>query len=180
MEKVGGMNVMSYIVSTEINGGKFESSGVEPRLLLVYFLRRVAGLKGARVGCDTGHCGACTVVMDGKTVKSCMILAVQANGSKILTVEGLAQNGKMHPLQEAFSENHALQCGYCTPGFLMASYELLQRHPNPTDDEISLGLCGNLCMCTGYIGIIKAVKAASQKIYASHPAETGEMRRSRV
>ena len=151
------------IVSVEVNGERYSRS-VEPRTLLIHFLRRSLGLKGPHVGCDTGHCGACSVILDGKSVKSCMVLAIQANNSRILTVEGLAADGKLSPIQEAFWENHASQCGYCTPGMLMSSYFLLQRNPKPTDEEIRKGLEGNLCMCTGYLNIIKAVKAASEKM----------------
>jgi aerobic carbon-monoxide dehydrogenase small subunit len=119
------------------------------------------GLKGPHVGCDTTNCGACTVLMNGRCVKSCTVLALQAQGVEILTVEGLSKDGAMHPLQQAFTDNHALQCGYCTPGFIMAAYDLLQRNPHPTDAEIRLGLAGNLCMCTGYQNIIKAVKSVA-------------------
>lgn len=119
------------------------------------------GLKGPRVGCDTSNCGACTVLMNGKCVKSCTVLALQAQDAEILTVEGLPKDGKLHPLQQAFTDNHALQCGYCTPGFLMSAYDLLQRNPHPSEEEIRMGLSGNLCMCTGYQNIVKAVKAAS-------------------
>ena len=151
------------MVDVEVNGERYSRSA-EPRTLLIHFLRRSLGLKGPHVGCDTGHCGACSVILDGKSVKSCMVLALQANNSRILTVEGLAQEGKLSPIQEAFWENHASQCGYCTPGMLMSSYFLLQRNPKPTDEEIRKGLEGNLCMCTGYLNIIKAVKAAGEKI----------------
>lgn len=163
------------IVSVEVNGERFSRS-VEPRTLLIHFLRRYIGLKGPHVGCDTGHCGACSVILDGKSVKSCMVLAVQANNSKILTVEGLAADGKLSPIQEAFWENHASQCGYCTPGMLMSSYFLLQRNPKPTDEEIRKGLEGNLCMCTGYLNIIKAVKAASEKMSGRPVSATVERR----
>ncbi|MGI0085707.1 MAG: 2Fe-2S iron-sulfur cluster-binding protein, partial [Nitrososphaerales archaeon] len=132
--------------------------------LLVYFLRRQLGLRSPHVGCDTTSCGACTVIMDGLPVKSCTLLAIQADGAQITTTEGLARDGKLHPLQEAFWESHASQCGYCTPGFLMASLALLNRNPHPTEQEIRRNLSGNLCMCTGYLNIIKAVKLASEKI----------------
>ena len=150
-------------ISLVVNGRKVEAD-VEPRMLLVYFIRDVLGLTGTHIGCDTGHCGACTVIMNGRSVKSCMVLAVQADGAEILTIEGLEKDGKLHPVQEAFWENHALQCGYCTPGFIMSTLYLLQRNPNPTDEEIKEGLEGNLCRCTGYVNIIKAVKAAAQKM----------------
>ncbi|HYB85005.1 MAG TPA: (2Fe-2S)-binding protein, partial [archaeon] len=126
---------------------------VEPRRLLVQVIREDLGLTGTHVGCDTGHCGACTILLDGVAVKSCMILAVQAEGTQITTVEGLTKDDSLHPLQEAFTENHGLQCGYCTPGMLMASYDLLTRNPNPTDADIREGISGNLCRCTGYVNI---------------------------
>lgn len=148
-------------VSININGKSYEGD-VEPRLLLVHFIRDLAGLTGTHIGCDTSNCGACTVLLDGKSVKSCTRLAVQADGSTVLTVEGLAGDNGLHPLQKAFSENHALQCGYCTPGFLMQSYHLLSQNPSPTEEEIREGLTGNLCRCTGYQNIVKAVQAASQ------------------
>jgi aerobic carbon-monoxide dehydrogenase small subunit len=143
--------------------GTMRSAEVEPRTLLVYFLRNELGLKGPHIGCDTSNCGACTVLMDGRCVKSCTILAIQAQGSEIVTVEGLSKNGELNPLQQAFTDSHALQCGYCTPGFVMAAYDLLSRNPDPTDEEIRLGISGNLCMCTGYQNIVKAVKAAAEK-----------------
>ena len=136
-------------------------------MLLVDLLRDVLGFTGVHIGCDTGHCGACTVIMNGRNVKSCMVFAVQADGADILTVEGLEEDGKLHPIQEAFWENHALQCGYCTPGFLMSALFLLKRNPNPTEEEIRKGIEGNLCRCTGYVNIIKAIKAAAQKMSAS-------------
>lgn len=150
-------------VRCKVNGDVY-SGMAEPRTLLVYFLRDVLNLTGTHVGCDTGHCGACTVIMDGKTVKSCMVLAVQAEGASILTVEGLAKGENLHPIQEAFWENHGLQCGYCTPGMLMSALFLLQRNPNPTDEEIRRGIDGNLCRCTGYVNIVKSVKAAAKKM----------------
>jgi carbon-monoxide dehydrogenase small subunit len=157
---------MRRTVTIKINGKDY-SAEVEDRMLLVQFIREVAGLTGTHVGCDTGHCGACTVIMDGKSVKSCMVLAVQADGAEILTVEGLAKDGKLHPLQESFRENFALQCGYCTPGFLMSAYFLLNRNPNPTEEEIKEGITGNLCRCEGYPNIIKAIKAAAEKLQES-------------
>jgi len=140
---------------------------VEPRRLLVQVIREDLGLTGTHVGCDTGHCGACTILLDGVAVKSCMILAVQAEGTQITTVEGLTKDDSLHPLQEAFTENHGLQCGYCTPGMLMASYDLLTRNPNPTDADIREGISGNLCRCTGYVNIIKSIKAAAAKMKES-------------
>ena len=140
--------------------GEERTDEVEPRLLLVHYLREVCGLTGSHVGCDTSQCGACTVLLNGAPVKSCNLLAVQAEGSQVTTIEGLAPAGQLHPLQAAFREHHALQCGYCTPGFIMAASALLADHPDPTDEEISRGLEGNLCRCTGYVNIREAVKAA--------------------
>jgi carbon-monoxide dehydrogenase small subunit len=150
-------------VNVNVNGRDYRRR-VESRLLLIDFLRDELGLTGSHIGCDTGHCGACTVILNGATVKSCMLLAVQANNSNIQTVEGLAVDGKLHPLQEAFLEQHAMQCGYCTPGMLLSSLFLLRREPNPTEQQIKRGIDGNLCRCTGYLNIVKAVKAASSKM----------------
>ena len=136
---------------------------VEPRTLLVNFLRDDLNLTGTKVGCDTGHCGACTIIMNGRTVKSCMVLAVQAQGAEILTVEGLAEDQKkLHPIQEAFMQNHGVQCGFCTPGILMSSLFLLQRNPRPTEEEIRRAIDGNLCRCTGYVNVVKSVQAAAR------------------
>jgi carbon-monoxide dehydrogenase small subunit len=143
-----------------VNGGAREHD-VEPRLLLVHYLRDVVGLTGTNVGCDTTSCGSCTVLMDGASVKSCTVLAVQADGSDITTIEGLASDGQLHPMQQAFHENHGLQCGFCTPGMVMAAVSLLEEHPNPTEEEVRMGLEGNLCRCTGYHNIVKSVLAAS-------------------
>jgi carbon-monoxide dehydrogenase small subunit len=151
------------VVDVTVNGASYQRE-IEPRLLLVEFLRDQIGLTGTHIGCDTSYCGACTVTLNGKLVKSCTCLAVQADGGKVETVEGLEQNGELHPLQEAFSEHHGLQCGYCTPGMLMASKSLLEENPNPTADEIRKGIAGNLCRCTGYVNIIKAVDAAAVKM----------------
>jgi aerobic carbon-monoxide dehydrogenase small subunit len=148
-------------VAMTVNGTA-QKHDVEPRLLLVYYLREVVGLTGTNVGCDTTSCGACTVLMNGESVKSCTVLAVQADGTSITTIEGLAQDGQMHPMQEAFRENHALQCGFCTPGMVMAAVSLLEEHPNPTEAEVREGLEGNLCRCTGYHNIVKAILAASR------------------
>jgi len=148
-------------VSLTVNGEPHEAD-VEPRELLVYFLRNALALKGTMVGCDTSSCGACTVLLDGTSVKSCTVFAVQADGCEVTTIEGLAQGGELHPVQQAFHELHALQCGYCTPGFVMASVSLLQEHPNPTEAEIREGLEGNLCRCTGYHNIVRAVQAAAR------------------
>jgi len=137
---------------------------VEPRMLLVDALRDMLGLTGTKIGCDTSQCGACTVHLGGKAVKSCTVLAVQADGSEITTIEGLAANGKFHPLQQSFWDNHGLQCGYCTPGMIMMSYQLLQDNPNPTEEEIRHGLQGNLCRCTGYQNIVKAVQDAAGRM----------------
>lgn len=147
-------------ISVVVNGTTYERE-VEPRTLLVHFLRDTLGLTGTNIGCDTSQCGACTVHMDGMAVKSCATLAVQADGSEITTIEGLASNGQLHPMQQAFWDNHGLQCGYCTPGMIMAATKLVESNPNPTDEEIRHGLEGNLCRCTGYQNIITSVKAAA-------------------
>jgi carbon-monoxide dehydrogenase small subunit len=146
--------------------GKAHAHAVEPRLLLVHFLRDVIGLTGTHVGCDTSQCGACTIIVDGQAVKSCTILAVQADGTDVVTVEGLAENGKLHPIQDAFTEHHGLQCGFCTPGFLMAVRQLLERYPEPTREQIRHQLDGNICRCTGYHGIVNAVEAAARALKA--------------
>jgi len=151
---------MRLPVSVTVNGRSYERE-VEPRLLLVHFLRDDLGLTGTHVGCDTSNCGACTVRLDGDTVKSCTVLAFQADGREVQTIEGLAENGELHPMQRAFHEHHALQCGYCTPGMILAAMTVLERHPNPSDEEIRKGLEGNLCRCTGYQNIVEAVKAAA-------------------
>ncbi|MEX0675282.1 MAG: (2Fe-2S)-binding protein [Gaiellaceae bacterium] len=147
-------------VSVSVNGVRHELL-LEPRELLVYVLRERLGLTGTNVGCDTSSCGACTVLLDGESVKSCTVLGVQADGSEITTIEGLAVNGTLHAVQEAFHEHHALQCGYCTPGFVMATVSLLAENPDPTEEEIRHGLEGNLCRCTGYVNIVRAVRAAA-------------------
>ncbi len=148
-------------ISLTVNGTKHDAD-VEPRTLLTYFLREQLGLTGTNVGCDTSSCGACTVLLDGESVKSCTVLAVQADGCEVTTIEGLAPEGELHPVQQAFHENHALQCGFCTPGFVMASVSLLKENPSPSEEEIRLGLEGNLCRCTGYHNIAKAVQAAAR------------------
>ena len=148
-------------VALTVNGERREVD-VEPRQLLVYFLRDELGLKGTNVGCDTSSCGACTVLLDGESVKSCTVLAVQADGTEVTTIEGLATDGKLHPVQQAFHEQHGLQCGYCTPGFVMATVSLLKEHPSPTESEIRQALEGNLCRCTGYHNIVRAVEAAAR------------------
>jgi carbon-monoxide dehydrogenase small subunit len=154
---------MTKPISLMINGKRY-SHDVEPRLLLVHYLRDVVGLKGTHIGCETSICGACTVALDGKAVKACSVFAVQCDGREIVTIEGLAADGRLHPLQEAFWNEHALQCGYCTPGMIMAARQLLERNPRPTEAEIRHGLEGNLCRCTGYQHIINAVKAAAAGI----------------
>jgi carbon-monoxide dehydrogenase small subunit len=148
-------------VTVTVNGQHHEVD-VEPRELLVYVLRETLGLKGTSVGCDTSSCGACTVLMDGESVKACTVLAVQADGSDVTTIEGLATGDELHPVQQAFHAHHALQCGYCTPGFVMATVSLLQENPHPSEEEIRRGLEGNLCRCTGYHNIVLAVEAAAQ------------------
>jgi carbon-monoxide dehydrogenase small subunit len=149
-------------VSITINGTRHDHD-IEPRTLLVHYIREHAGLTATNVGCDTSSCGACTVHLDGEAVKSCTILAAQADGGAVTTVEGLTKNGEMHPMQKAFMENHGLQCGFCTPGMVMAAIGLLNENPNPTEDEVRLGLEGNLCRCTGYHNIVKSVLAAAKK-----------------
>ncbi|HEY5724409.1 MAG TPA: (2Fe-2S)-binding protein [Methylomirabilota bacterium] len=151
------------LVKVAINGEKHEAE-VEPRLLLVHMLRENLRLTGTHIGCDTSHCGACTVLLDGRAVKSCTMFAVQAHGREITTVEGLEQDGKLHPLQESFIAEHGLQCGYCTPGMLMTSYAFLAKHKAPTEDDIRHAISGNLCRCTGYVNIVKAVQHAAAKI----------------
>ena len=148
------------LVKLSINGEQHEAD-VEPRLLLVHMLRDVLRLTGTHIGCDTTHCGACTVLLEGRPVKSCTMFAVQANGKSLMTVEGLEQNGKLHPLQEGFMAEHGLQCGYCTPGMLMTGYAFLGTHPTPSEDEIRVAISGNLCRCTGYVNIVKAVQHAA-------------------
>ena len=148
-------------ISVNINGVTHEKE-VEPRLLLVHFIRDVVGLTGTNIGCDTSQCGACTIHMDGLAVKSCATLAVQADGAEITTIEGMAQNGELHPMQQAFWDNHGLQCGYCTPGMIMATTKLVENNPNITEEEIRHGLEGNMCRCTGYANIVASVVAAAK------------------
>ncbi len=154
---------MRRIVKMQINGREY-AGFAEPRTLLVHFIRDEIGLTGTHIGCDTGHCGACTIILNGLSVKSCMLLAFEAEGGELLTVEGLAKNGKLHPIQDAFQEKHGLQCGYCTPGMLMSAYYLLKNKSDPTEEEIRREISGNLCMCTGYVNIVKSVKAAAEKM----------------
>ena len=148
-------------VSMTVNG-KGREHDVEPRLLLVYYLREILGLTGTKVGCDTTSCGACTVLLNGESVKSCTMFAVQADGADVTTIEGLATNGSLHPVQQAFHEHHGLQCGYCTAGMVLAAVSFLEEHPNPSESDVREGLEGNLCRCTGYHNIVKAVLAASE------------------
>ena len=148
-------------VSLEVNGTRYDRE-VEPRLLLVHLLRDELGLTGTHVGCDTSNCGACTCHVNGEAVKSCTLLAVQADGAQVTTIEGMGSEGDLHPLQEAFWDNHGLQCGYCTPGMIMASADLLARNPDPSEAEIREALAGNLCRCTGYHNIVKSVQAAAR------------------
>ena len=154
-------------ISVTVNGVKHEAT-VEPRTLLVYFLRDHLGLTGTHVGCDTSQCGACTIQLDGRTVKSCTILAAQAQSAEIITVEGLAREGALHPVQEGFREKHGLQCGYCTPGMIMTAVQLLENNPNPTEKEIRHALEGNLCRCTGYVNIVESILWAAEKMGGKH------------
>ncbi len=155
----------THHIKLTINGVAREAD-VEARLLLVHFLRENLNLTGTHIGCDTTSCGACTVVLNGKPVKSCTVLAVQTDGGEVQTVEGLAQNGNLHPLQEGFHEKHGLQCGFCTPGMLMTTSAFLKENPNPTEEEIRWAISGNLCRCTGYVNIVKAVQYAADKMKA--------------
>ena len=160
------------MIKVKINGREREAA-VEPRLLLVHFIRETLALTGTHIGCDTSNCGACTVIVNGKTVKSCTIFAVQADGAEIMTVEGLIKDGALHPLQEGFKQEHGLQCGFCTPGMLMSSYVLLANNPNPTEDDIRWGISGNLCRCTGYQNIVKAVLDAAKRMNEKTMAQGG-------
>ena len=157
---------MKHKISVTVNGAVREAE-VESRLLLVHFIRENLRLTGTHVGCDTSHCGVCTVQLGGEPVKSCTVLAVQADGRSVNTVEGLEQGGKLHPMQEAFTEKHALQCGFCTPGMLMTASALLERNQNPSEQEIRQAISGNLCRCTGYLNIVKAVQHAAEKMRAA-------------
>ena len=153
----------NHHIHITVNGQEHHAD-VEARLLLVHFLREVLNLTGTHIGCDTTSCGACTVMLNGTAVKSCTVFAVQADGGVVMTVEGLAQGGKLHPIQEGFMQCHGLQCGFCTPGMMISSVALLNENPNPTEDEIRWGISGNLCRCTGYMNIIKSVQYAAQKM----------------
>ena len=157
---------MSTVPINVTVNGEAHAAEVEPRLLLVHFIRETLGLTGTHIGCDTTHCGACTVHLDGRPVKSCTIFAVQANGRAVNTVEGLEQDGALHPIQEAFTEEHGLQCGFCTPGMMMTGVAFLQDNPDPTDDEIRTAISGNLCRCTGYVNIVKSYQSAAEKLRA--------------
>jgi len=164
---------MAHLITVNVNGTSY-THGVEPRLLLVHYIRDVLGLTGTHIGCDTSQCGACTVLVDGLAVKSCTLLAVQADGANVLTIEGLAGAGatgrlSLHPLQEGFWEEHGLQCGFCTPGMIMTLYQVLERNPNPTEDEIRHGLTGNICRCTGYQNIVKAAQYAARRMRETSP-----------
>jgi aerobic carbon-monoxide dehydrogenase small subunit len=163
---------MKHKVAVTINGRKHEHD-VEARLLLVHYIRDVVGLTGTHIGCDTSQCGACTIHVDGKAVKSCTMFAVQADGRNLTTIEGMATGDQLHPLQQAFWDEHGLQCGYCTPGFIMAAAYLLDQNPNPSEEEIRRGLEGNLCRCTGYVNIVKSVQAAAKTMGGAH-AKSGE------
>ncbi|MGZ6341107.1 MAG: 2Fe-2S iron-sulfur cluster-binding protein, partial [Candidatus Limnocylindrales bacterium] len=153
--------------------GQLREADVEPRLLLVHLLRDILGLTGTHVGCDTSHCGACTVILDGQSAKSCTVLAVQASGSEITTIEGMEQGGALHPLQQAFWDQHGLQCGFCTPGMIMESAWLLGRNPEPSETEIREGISGNLCRCTGYVNIVKSIQQAAVEMQAAAATQTG-------
>lgn len=160
--KVGPEN-FKHMIRVTVNGVEREAT-VEPRMLLVHFIRDMLRLTGTHIGCDTTNCGACTLLLNGRAVKSCAIFAVQADGGEILTIEGLAKDGKLNPIQEAFWDNHGLQCGFCTPGMIMTAYDFLRKNSNPSEYEIRRAISGNLCRCTGYQNIVKAVAAASERI----------------
>ncbi|HEX6552744.1 MAG TPA: (2Fe-2S)-binding protein [Ktedonobacteraceae bacterium] len=166
---------MKREITVTVNGQQHQSE-VEPRMLLVHYLREALDLTGTHIGCDTSQCGACTVLLDGQSVKACTVLAVQADGSEVTTIEGLAPEGSLHPIQEGFWEKHGLQCGFCTPGMIMASYNLLKNNPNPTEAEIRKGLEGNICRCTGYQNIVRAVQSAAEQMRtrATEPVGAGE------
>jgi len=160
----------THSVTITVNGVE-HTAEVEPRLLLVHLIRDVLDLTGTHIGCDTSNCGACTVLLDGKSVKSCTVFAIQANGKAVTTIEGMAQNGTLHPLQEGFHVEHGLQCGFCTPGMIMRAAELLEKNPNPTEEEIRWGISGNLCRCTGYVNIVKAIQYAAEKMQETEAVE---------
>jgi carbon-monoxide dehydrogenase small subunit len=160
-------------VSVTVNGQRYTEE-VEPRLLLVHFIRETLGLTGTHIGCDTSNCGACTVLLDGQAVKSCTVLTVQADGSTIQTIEGAEQNGQLHPLQEGFWQEHGLQCGFCTPGMIMAATALLASNPSPSEAEIRRGISGNLCRCTGYVNIVKAIQYGAAKLQEQQAVSSKE------
>jgi carbon-monoxide dehydrogenase small subunit len=160
-------------ISVTVNGATHEAD-VESRLLLVHFIREALGLTGTHIGCDTTSCGACTVLLDGKAVKSCTLFAVQADGRQVMTVEGLAQGGVLHPIQAGFFEKHGLQCGFCTPGMMMTAYALLHDNPDPTEEQIRWGISGNLCRCTGYMNIVEAIRYAAEKMRGAAEAPVKE------
>ncbi len=160
---------VGFPIHVTVNGVERRAE-IEPRLLLVHFLRENLGLTGTHIGCDTSQCGACTIHLNGRAVKSCTVLAVQANGATITTIEGLAPPGTLHPMQQAFHDEHGLQCGYCTPGMVMTAVDLLESTPSPTDAEIAHGLEGNICRCTGYVNIMKAVRTAAERMRSGHGA----------
>jgi carbon-monoxide dehydrogenase small subunit len=162
-----------HTISVTINGETYERT-VEARQLLVHFIRDALGLKGTHIGCDTGNCGACSIIFNGKLVKCCMLLAVQADGAEIETVEGLASNGALDPVQEAFHEHHGVQCGYCTPGLLMGATYLLRDNPKPSEEEIRRAVRGNICRCTGYVNVVRSVRAAAGEDVAEFPASGAE------
>ena len=157
-------------IALTINGAAVEAE-VEPRTLLIHFLREDLSITGPHIGCETSHCGACTVDLNGRSVKACTVFAVQADGGELLTVEGLANGTELHPLQQSFADSHGLQCGYCTPGMLTRAYRLLQENPNPTDEEIRVGISGNLCRCTGYQNIVKAIRSGADTLNQAEGAE---------
>jgi carbon-monoxide dehydrogenase small subunit len=156
----------THTITVKVQGAEHKAE-VESRLLLVHFLREVLGMTGTHIGCDTTHCGACTVLLDGQPVKSCTILAVQADGREVMTVEGLAKDGQLHPIQEGFWQEHGLQCGFCTPGMMLTGYALLQQNPSPSEPEIRQAISGNLCRCTGYVNIVKSIQHAAEKLRAN-------------
>ena len=166
----------THSVTITVNGAE-HTADVEPRLLLVHFIRDVLDLTGTHIGCDTTNCGACTVLLDGKSVKSCTIFAIQADGKAVTTIEGMAQGGALHPLQEGFHIEHGLQCGFCTPGMIMRAAELLEKNPTPTEEDIRWGISGNLCRCTGYVNIVKAIQYAAEKMREAeaNPAITADV-----
>jgi carbon-monoxide dehydrogenase small subunit len=163
----------NHHISITVNGEKREAD-VESRLLLVHCIREMLGLTGTHIGCDTTSCGACTVLLDGKAVKSCTVFAVQADGREVMTVEGLAQGSQLHPIQEGFFEKHGLQCGFCTPGMMMTAYALLQHNHEPSEEQIRWGISGNLCRCTGYVNIVEAIRYAAEKMYGTQAAPATE------